>query len=124
MLAFFILMVTLICDIARATSKACQCNGVLQTCALGPRDVQKAALTTEMSAPNNKNRFQKGAYRPLQWLSLQGVVCLGGRLPGGKVLCLQWGVCPGHPAETSKNSDICDFLKVSDIPNEWWSMEK
>ena len=29
-----------------------------------------------------------------------------------------------HPAETSKNSDICDFLKVSDIPNEWWSMEK
>ena len=28
-----------------------------------------------------------------------------------------------HLAETSKNSDICDFLKVSDIVNEWWSME-
>ena len=24
-----------------------------------------------------------------------------------------------HPEETSKNSDICDFLKVSDIKNEW-----
>ena len=24
-----------------------------------------------------------------------------------------------HPAETSKNSDICDFLKVSDI---WWAL--
>ena len=24
-----------------------------------------------------------------------------------------------HPEETSKNSDICDFLKVSDIENEW-----
>ena len=58
MLVFFKLMVTLICDIARATSKACQCNGVLQRCALGPRDVQKAALTTEMSAPINKNRFR------------------------------------------------------------------
>ena len=28
-----------------------------------------------------------------------------------------------HPAETSKNSDICDFLKVSDIVDGWWSME-
>ena len=28
-----------------------------------------------------------------------------------------------HPEETSKNSDICDFLKVSDIGNELYSME-
>ena len=27
-----------------------------------------------------------------------------------------------HPEETSKNSDICDFSKVSDIGNEWWTM--
>ena len=26
-----------------------------------------------------------------------------------------WIVNLQHPAETSKNSDICDFLKVSDI---------
>ena len=24
-----------------------------------------------------------------------------------------------HPEETSKTSDICDFLKVSDTENEW-----
>ena len=24
-----------------------------------------------------------------------------------------------HPEETSKNSDICDFSKVSDIGNKW-----
>ena len=53
-----IIMVTLICDIAMAMSKACQCNGVVQRCALGPHDVQNSALTTEMSAPNNKNGFQ------------------------------------------------------------------
>ena len=29
---------------------------------------------------------------------------------------------PLHPEETSKNSDISDFLKVSDIENKWWSM--
>ena len=29
----------------------------------------------------------------------------------------------GHSEETSKILDICDFLKVSDIENEWWSME-
>ena len=28
-----------------------------------------------------------------------------------------------HPAETSKNSDICDFLKVSDIGKVSYSME-
>ena len=28
-----------------------------------------------------------------------------------------------HPAETSKHSDICDFLKVSDIGIALYSME-
>ena len=28
-----------------------------------------------------------------------------------------------HPEETSKNSDICDFLKVSDIGIVLYSME-
>ena len=44
-----IIMVTLISNIATATSRARQRNGVLRMCAKGPRDVQNTACTAEMS---------------------------------------------------------------------------
>ena len=45
-------MGALISDIATATSRVRQCNGVFLRCAEGPHDVQNAARAAEMSAPN------------------------------------------------------------------------
>ena len=42
-------LVTLISDIAMATSRARQRNGVVQRCAKGPRGVQNAARAAEVS---------------------------------------------------------------------------
>ena len=44
-------LMTLISYVAMATSRACQCNGVVQRCVKGSRDVQNAARAAEMSAP-------------------------------------------------------------------------
>ena len=44
-------LVTLISDVAMATSRARQGNGVVQRCVKGPRDVQNAARAAKMSAP-------------------------------------------------------------------------
>ena len=40
----------LISDIATATSRADQCNGIVQWCAITNRDVQNAARAADMSA--------------------------------------------------------------------------
>ena len=48
-LAFELKVVTLFSDIAMATSRARQRNGVVRRCAKAPRDVQNAARAAEKS---------------------------------------------------------------------------
>ena len=52
-------MGALISDVAMATSRARQRNGVVQRCAKAPRDVQNAARAAEMSVTNVALKFFK-----------------------------------------------------------------